>query len=117
MTTRFTVTDHTAAARAASKLPGALTMAATTIAVTSQQLRPYPDDPVPPDVALAALVRWQRGAARRDARISAVMLLLHEAGASERGLADALGMSRGTVAARLAQARAEREADAEEACK
>ena len=115
MSTQFTVTDHAAAASAASKLPAALTMAATTIAVTSQQLRPHPDDPVPPDVALAALVKWQRGQARRDSRISAVMLLLHEAGASERGLADALGMSRGTVAARLVQARVDRAAEAEEA--
>ncbi|KXP08743.1 hypothetical protein [Tsukamurella pseudospumae] len=115
MSTRFTVTNHAAAARAASKLPNALTMAATTIAVTSQQLRPHPDDPVPPNVALAALVKWQRGQARRESKISAVMLLLHEAGASERGLADALGMSRGTVAARLAEARAERDVEAEAA--
>lgn len=114
MTTRFTVTDHAAAARAASKLPGALSTLATTIAVTSQDLRPYADDPVPPNVAMAALVKWQRGQARRESRISAVMLLLHEAGASERGLGDALGMSRGTVASRLAQARAEREANAAE---
>ncbi|KXP14336.1 hypothetical protein [Tsukamurella pseudospumae] len=115
MNTRFTVTDPAAAARAAAALPTAMNTLASMINITSQDLRPYPGDPVAPHKALASLAKWQRSQARRESRISAVMLLLHEAGASERGLADALGMSRGTVAARLAQARAEREAEAEEA--
>lgn len=114
MTTRFTITDHGAANRAAAALPNALNTLASTINVAGQQLRPHPGDPVAPHKALAALVKWQRGERRRDARIATVLLLLAECGASERGLADALGLSRGTVATRIAQARVDRAAETEE---
>jgi hypothetical protein len=109
--TRFTITDPVAASVATAALPAAMRTLAATITVTSQDLTPYPGDPITPTIVLDALIKWQRGAVRRDRRINTLMLLIHEAGASERALADALGLGRSTVTARLAAARADRATD------
>lgn len=109
MTTRFTVTDPAAAAKAAAELPTAARHLAAAVTETVEALAALPADADPQQVldAYAAMRRAQ--AAIRPAE-NQVLLLLHLAGASATGLSNALGVNRLTVERRIAAARAEHDA-------
>lgn len=110
--TRFVTHDPNAAAAATDALRDATKALAMTITVTAQALTPHDDDPVDAERALAAAEKWVRGEARRRRRLGHMLLLLTEAGVSERALADRLGLGRHAVAQMVADARVEREASA-----
>lgn len=110
--TRFVTTDPTAAAAATDALRGAAGQLSATITVTAQALNVHPDDPFDAERSLAALEKWVRGEARRRRRLGALLLLMHETGASERALADRIGLGRHAVGQLIADARVEREANA-----
>ncbi|NOP95123.1 chromosome partitioning protein [Mycolicibacterium fortuitum] len=110
--TRFVTHDPAAAARATDELGDATKALSVIIAVTAQALNTHPDDPVNAEDALRGLERWVRGEKARRRRVGRLLLLLHEAGVSERALADRLGMGRHAVSQLVADAKVEREADA-----
>ncbi|MBE5488540.1 hypothetical protein E3G71_001041 [Mycobacteroides abscessus] len=110
--TRFVTTDPTVAAAATDALRDAAKSLAATITVAATKLQPHPEDPFTADDALAGLERWVRGEKGRRRRLGHMLLLLHEAGVSERALADRIGLGRHAVAQMIADARVEREADA-----
>lgn len=110
--TRFVTTDPAAAAAATDALRDAASQFRATITVASQKLEGHPEDPFTADDALAGLERWVRGEKARRRRVGHVLLLLSEAGISERALADRLGLGRHAVGQMIADARVEREADA-----
>ncbi|CPR93125.1 hypothetical protein PP568_07085 [Mycobacteroides abscessus] len=110
MATRFTVTDHATASRAAVELP---TYARTLAAITTEAAEALAALPAAadPQRCLDGLVVFRAGQAKVRRAENAVLLRLHEAGASPTGLATALGINRLTVDRRLAAARAERDSD------
>jgi hypothetical protein len=109
--TRFIVADMNAAGRAAADLhPAAQELAARIIDATGPLAEL--SDPATPTAALDALVQWRHAAARIRRAEDEIMLLLSEAGASPRGLGNALSINRETVARRIAAAEAEREGGA-----
>lgn len=110
--TRFVTHDPAAAAAATDALRDAAKTLSVVITVASQKLVTHPEDPYTAEDALAALERWVRGEARRRRRLGHILLLLTEAGVSERALADRLGLGRHAVSQLVADARVEREADA-----
>ncbi|QZT56243.1 chromosome partitioning protein [Mycolicibacterium austroafricanum] len=110
--TRFVTTDPTAAAAATDALRDATKALSVVITVAAQALNAHPDDPVTAEDALRGLERWVRGEKGRRRRIAHTLLLLHEAGVSERALADRIGLGRHAVAQMIADARVEREAGA-----
>ncbi|CAJ1579764.1 chromosome partitioning protein [[Mycobacterium] wendilense] len=110
--TRFVTRDPAAAAAATDALRDASKALAAVVTVTAQALTPHPEDPFTAEDALAALEKWVRGEARRRRRLAHTLLLLHEAGVSERALADRIGLGRHAVAQMVADARVEREAGA-----
>ncbi|SKR41494.1 Uncharacterised protein [Mycobacteroides abscessus subsp. abscessus] len=105
--TKFTITDHEAAAQAASGLPAAARAYGSRIAAAAAPLQGLNDCHAPAEVldALAQSRRLLTRAARADAQI---MLLLRDAGASPRGIADRLGMHHTTVVKLIEAAEAER---------
>ncbi|KXO98949.1 chromosome partitioning protein [Tsukamurella pseudospumae] len=110
--TRFVTKDPAAAAAATDALRGAASQLRATITIAAQKLEGHPEDPFTADDALAGLERWVRGEKGRRRRIAHTLLLLHEAGVSERALADRIGLGRHAVAQMIADARVEREANA-----
>lgn len=110
--TRFVTHDPTAAAAATDALRDAASQFRATITVAAQKLEGHPDDPFAAEDALVGLERWVRGEKARRRRVGHLLLLLHEAGVSERALADRLGLGRHAVAQMVADARVEREAGA-----
>lgn len=110
--TRFVTTDPTAAARATQELRQAASQLRATITVAAQKLEGHPDDPFTAEDTLAGLERWVRGEKSRRRRLGHTLLLLTEAGVSERALAARLGLGRHAVAQMVADARVEREAAA-----
>ncbi|RIS51920.1 chromosome partitioning protein [Mycobacteroides abscessus] len=110
--TRFVTHDPTAAAAATDALREAAKALSATITVAATKLNPHPDDPYSAEDALIGLERWVRGEKGRRRRIAHTLLLLAEAGVSERALADRIGMGRHAVSQLIADARVEREADA-----
>ncbi len=110
--TRFVTKDPAAAAAATDALLEATSQLRVVITVTAQALNTHPDDPVTAEDALRGLERWVRGEKARRRRIAHTLLLLHEAGVSERALADRIGMGRHAVSQLIADARVEREANA-----
>lgn len=105
--TRFIVTDHTAAAHAVAALPSAARRLAAVTAEIAEPLAAL-DVAAEPVEVLAAFARWQRAQSRAVERVRAeIVLLLHQAGASPRGIADAVGMHRGAVDRLIALATAE----------
>ncbi|KAF0967249.1 chromosome partitioning protein [Gordonia sp. YY1] len=110
--TRFVTHDPSAAARATEELREAAKALSVVITVASQKLAPHPEDPYSAEDALIGLERWVRGEKARRRRIAHTLLLLHEAGVSERALADRIGLGRHAVAQMVADARVEREANA-----
>lgn len=110
--TRFVTHDPTAAAAATDALRDATKALSVVITVASQKLAPHPEDPYSAEDALIGLERWVRGEKARRRRIAHTLLLLHEAGVSERALADRIGLGRHAVAQMVADARVEREANA-----
>ncbi len=110
--TRFVTHDPTAAAAATDALRDAAKTLSVVITVASQKLNPHVEDPFTAEDALIGLERWVRGEKGRRRRLGHLLLLLHEAGVSERALADRLGLGRHAVAQLIADARVEREAGA-----
>lgn len=110
--TRFVTQDPVAAAAAADALRDSASHLRAVITVTAQALNSHPDDPFTAEDALVGLERWVRGEKGRRRRLGHTLLLLHEAGVSERALADRLGMGRHAVSQLIADARVEREANA-----
>ncbi|UEA25143.1 chromosome partitioning protein [Mycobacteroides abscessus subsp. abscessus] len=110
--TRFVTHDPAAAAAATDALREAAKALSATITVAATKLQPHPEDPFTADDALAGLERWVRGEKTRRRRLGHLLLLLHEAGVSERALAERVGLGRHAVAQMVADARVEREADA-----
>ncbi|WP_134073970.1 hypothetical protein [Mycobacteroides salmoniphilum] len=107
--TRFVITDHLAATRAAEALPAAARELAGRVSAAVSGLSQLEFTGRPTE-ALAALQRWRRAKDRIDQAEAAIMLLLIEHGASVRGLSNALHMHKSTVESRITQARADREA-------
>lgn len=107
--TRFSVTDHTAAERAAAGLHQATREATGRADAALQMLTRIEPTDTPAEV-LTALAQWRRRLRSVERGEAHLLLLLHECGASVRGLADALKMHRSTVSARIEAARAERDA-------
>lgn len=110
MATRFIVTDHQTASRAAAELPTAARHLAAITTESAEALAALPAA-ADPQLCLDGLVAFRAGQARIRRAEDAVLLRLHEAGASPTGLATALGINRLTVERRLAAARAERDSD------
>ncbi|SKE70685.1 chromosome partitioning protein [Mycobacteroides abscessus subsp. massiliense] len=110
--TRFVTHDPAAAAAATDALRDAARSLAATITVAATKLNPHAEDPFTAEDALVGLERWVRGEKARRRRVGALLLLLHEAGVSERALADRIGLGRHAVAQMVADARVEREANA-----
>ncbi|SLB32340.1 chromosome partitioning protein [Mycobacteroides abscessus subsp. massiliense] len=106
--TRFVITDHLAATRASEALPSAARELAGRVNAAVSGLSQLEFTGRPTE-ALAALQRWRRAKSRIDQAEASIVLLLHEAGASVRGIADALHMHKSTVESCIAQARADRE--------
>lgn len=104
--TRFIVTDHTAAAHAVAALPTAARRLATVTAEVAEPLAAL-DVAAEPVEVLAAFARWQRAQSRVERARAEVLRLLNLAGASPRGIADAVGMHRGAVDRLIALATAE----------
>lgn len=107
--TRFVTQDPTAAALATDELREAAKALFATVTVAATKLNPYPGDPFTAEDTLAGLERWVRGEKSRRRRLGALLLLLHEAGVSERALADRIGLGRHAVSQLIADARVERE--------
>ncbi|MFV8172422.1 MULTISPECIES: hypothetical protein [Mycolicibacterium] len=105
-TTRFIVTDHTAASHAAAELPTAARRLATITAEVAEPLMNLRAAAEPAEV-LAAFGRWQRSQSRLEPARAEIVCLLHRAGASPRGIADAVGMHRSAVDRLIAIAEAE----------
>lgn len=105
--TKFLITDHEAAARAAAGLPAAARAYGARIAAAAAPLEKLSDDSTPAEVldALALNRRLLTPATRADAEI---MCLLRDAGASPRGISDRLGMHHTTVVKLIEAAEAER---------
>lgn len=110
--TRFVTHDPTAAAAATDALRDAAKALSAVVTVASTKLNPHAEDPFAAEDALVGLERWVRGERARRRRVGHLLLLLHEAGVSERALADRLGLGRHAVGQLIADARVEREADA-----
>lgn len=109
MTTRFTVTDHVAAANAAAELPTAARHLAAVVTETVAALAALPAAADPQQV-LDAYAAHRRGQAAIRPAENQVLLLLHLAGASATGLSNALGVNRLTVERRIAAAKTELDA-------
>ncbi|MEC4615506.1 hypothetical protein [Tsukamurella tyrosinosolvens] len=106
--TRFTVTDHAAAARAAAQLPDAARQLGARLIVGAQGLRGLEVTATPAEV-LAAVARARRAQVRADDSLGQLFLLLADAGASARSIAAATGMHHTAVRARVEKARAARD--------
>ncbi len=98
--TRFTVTDHAAAARAAAQLPDVARQVGARIIVGAQGLRGLEVTATPAEV-LAAVARARRAQVRADETLGQLFLLLADAGASARSIATATGMHHTAVRARI----------------
>lgn len=109
--TRFTVTNHEVAAHAAQQLHGAAQALSTRIDAAADPLADLTPESTPEAVltALAQSHRMQQVTERTEAEL---VLLLHECGASARGIADAVGMHRERVARLIKLAEAERDVEA-----
>ena len=106
--TRFVTQDPVAAARATDELRDAAKALSAVITVAATKLNPYAEDPFTAEDALVGLERWVRGEKSRRRRLGHTLLLLTEAGISERALAGRLGMGRHAVGQLIADARVER---------
>lgn len=105
-TTRFIVTDHSAAAHAVAALPTAGRRLATVTAEIAEPLAGLSAAAEPAEV-LAAFARWQRAQPRVERARAEIVMFLYRAGASPRGIADAVGSSRAAVDRLIALAEAE----------
>lgn len=109
--TRFTVTDHAAAARAAAQLPDAARQLGARLIVGAQSLTGLEVTATPAEV-LAAVARARRAQVRADDSLGQLFLLLTDAGASARSIAAATGMHHTAVRARIQRAQAARDEEA-----
>ncbi|WP_018601047.1 hypothetical protein [Mycobacterium sp. 155] len=106
MPLRFTTTDPAPPGQQ-DQLLRAANMLASQIRVSAQELEDLESGD--PHRVAAALGRWRRRQPLIARREDALLLALHESGASDRGLAELMGLNPGTVARRLDRARDERE--------
>lgn len=106
MATRFIPTDP-AAAEAVAALPDAARQVTAAVAAAVVGLTEVPADP---QAVLDAYAVMRRGQAAIRAAEDELLLRLHESGASQTGLANALSINRLTVERRLEAARAARAA-------
>lgn len=104
MPTRFTPTDPDLGGEAVAALPEAARQVAAAVAAAVVGLTEVPSGD--PQAALDAYAVMRRGQAAIRSAEDALLLRLHEAGASQTGLANALGINRLTVERRIAAARA-----------
>ncbi|MFV8137456.1 hypothetical protein ACNQR7_07780 [Mycolicibacterium senegalense] len=106
--TRFTTSNPAAAAEAVAALPAAVADLVTRANAATAALD-LPTDLTDAAVVLDALVAYRRGQAPVIRAENEVMRLLRDAGASPRGIGNALNINRETVARRIALAETERE--------
>ncbi len=112
--TRFVVTDHDAAARAAAQLPDVARSVGARLQLAAQALTAL-EATATPDEVLAAIARARRVQARADDALAQCLLLLSDAGASARSIAAQTGMHHSAVKSRIEAARTVREVAAAEA--
>ncbi|MBN7296644.1 hypothetical protein ACNQR7_07785 [Mycolicibacterium senegalense] len=106
MPLRFTTTDPAPPGQQEQVLLAAR-MLMSQIRVSSQELEDLESGD--PHRVAAAFGRWRRRQHLIARREDALLLELHEAGASDRGLAELMGLNRQTITRRLDRARDERE--------
>ncbi|MBS4102935.1 hypothetical protein [Tsukamurella paurometabola] len=106
--TRFVVTDHDAAARAAAQLPDVARRLGARLTVGAQSLTGL-EVTATPDEVLAAVARARRAQVRADDSLAELLLLLSDAGASARTIASATGMHHSAVRSRIQRAQAARD--------
>lgn len=94
--TRFIVKNHAEAATACVELPTAARRLATVASEITEPLAALPAAAEPAEV-IAAVAQWQRSLSRVERAKAEVVRLLNAAGASPRGIADALGIHAGVV--------------------
>ncbi|CPR70099.1 hypothetical protein [Mycobacteroides abscessus] len=104
---RLVVTDAGQLARIREPLDNAGRMLQSTIRAAAQDLDVLDGDP---QRAAKFLARWRRRQGQILRRENELLLVLSEAGASDRALAELMGLNRQTIARRLEKARDEREA-------
>lgn len=112
--TTFRVTDHAAAAVAASQLPAAARAVGARLQLAAQALTSLEATASPAEV-LAAVSKARRVQARADDALAQCLLLLSDAGASARSIAAQTGMHHSAVKSRIEAARVAREIAAAEA--
>lgn len=104
MPTRFSPADPAAAAEAVAALPTTAREVAAAAANAVMPLSQVPADD--PQAVLDAYAAMRRGQAAVRTAEDALLLRLHEAGASGTGLANALSINRLTIERRIAAAKA-----------